>query len=393
MVAVVARFVRGLNVVVAAALVAACSNPLPQSPSASPPSTLTAKASLFTTHSPAHPDTSGAVTLRARSTGTVDKVTLSFEVYTLSTAADGTHAQTLTTPLTLAHTCDPAGTTANIDCAHIIAGGFPANSLVRLVAQTWDVDGATRSESYSFAAGAYPWPNDPIPIRVSGAPASHMDLVFIPDTDLTVASFRTQLAGVIENLYFRYDTYRGDDDTMWRTLYNFYYSNVQGNYEQGCRFTAPANFRNLRAVADSIAILHRANLRDCKSGGMFSSEIDYDKTLVHETGHALFNLMDEYCCDSTYAQQSCVPNLYGSLRACQADAPNVGRSPNDCVQLSSGARSINFWRVDAIGAAGCIMGSDAHNAGSDHRHADRRRIQWRRDKCLGGRCYTTPDCP
>jgi len=351
-------------------------------------------ASLLATHSPMHPDTNAAVTLRARSTGTVDRITLSYEVYTLSTGGGGVHVQTLTTPLAAVKTCDPAGNVANLDCSHTIAGGFPANRLIRFVAQAWDGNGKSRTESYSFAAGAYPWPNDAIPIRVSGDTVNHMDLVFIPDTDISVANFRNGLAGVIENRYFGYDTYLGNDTIMWRTLYNFYYSGVQGNYEELCSFTAPANLATLQAVGDSIAILHSTNLRDCKSGGMFSSEIDYDKTLVHETGHALFNLKDEYCCDSSYSQQACVPNLYASLAACQADAPNLSLPASACTQLSKGGTTINFWRIDSAATAdGCIMGPAQHEAGSDHREADRRRILWRWGKCLGGQCFTTPECP
>jgi len=81
---------------------------------------------------------------------------------------------------------------------------------------------------------------------------------------------------------------------------------------------------NLSAVGDTIAFLHQTDLRDYRSGNRMSSEIDYDKTLIHESGHALFNLMDEYCCDSSYSQQDCVPNIWSSLAACQADAPNLG---------------------------------------------------------------------
>ena len=349
-------------------------------------------ASLLTTHSPAHPLTNAAVTLKAHATGSVDKIALSYEVYTLSTGPGGTHVQTLTTPMAVVETCDPSGNVATLDCTHTVAGGFPAGRLIKLKATVTGGNGHTRTESYMFAAGAYPWANDPIPIRVTGDPATHMDVVFIPDTDITLANFRAGLSGVIENLYFKYETYRGSDSgLMWRTIYNFYYSGVQGNYEESCNFTAPTNLATLQTVGDAIAILHQTNLRDCKSGGMFSSEINYDKTLIHETGHALFGLMDEYCCDSSYAQQPCYPNLYASLAACQADAPSLGLAAGDCVKLASGGNSINFWRIDPTAAPGCMMGPSQHSADSNHGPADRRRIDWRRVSCLTGDCF--PTCP
>lgn len=369
------RIFGSLAAAAAMAALAACSN-----------------ASLLATHSPAHADTNAAVTLKGHSTGSVDKITLSYEVYTLSTGPGGVHVQTLTTPMTDVKTCDPSGNVSTLDCTHTVSGGFPANTLIKFKATAKGGNGHSIAESYFFAAGTYPWANDPIPVRVTGDPASRMDIVFIPDTDISLANFRNGLAGVIENLYFKYATYRGSDSgLMWRGIYNFYYSGVQGNYEELCSFTAPSNLSTLQATGDAIAILHQTSLRDCKSGGMFSSEIDYDKTLIHETGHALFDLRDEYCCDSSYSQQSCYPNLYASLAACQADAPSLGLQASDCVQLTSATQTLNFWRVDPTSAPGCMMGPSQHTSTSDHGPADRRRIDWRRIGCLTGNCF--PSCP
>lgn len=369
------RFLFPLVLAASAAALAACSD-----------------ASMLATHSPAHPGTNGAVTLKAHSTGNVDKITLAYEVYTLSTGAGGAHVQTLTTAMTDVKTCDPSGNVSTLDCSFTVTSGFAANRLIKFKATARGGNGKTRSESYFFAAGTYPWPNDPIPIRVTGDPATHMDVVFIPDTDITLANFRSGLAAVIEDLYFKYATYRGSDSgLMWRTIYNFYYSGVQGNYEETCSFTAPSNLSTLQATGDAIAILHQTTLRDCKSGGMFSSEINYDKTLIHETGHALFDLKDEYCCDSSYSQQACYPNLYASKAACEADAPSLGLQASDCVRLTNGTTTLNFWRVDPTAAPGCMMGPSQHTSDSDHGPADRRRIDWRRAGCLGGNCF--PACP
>jgi hypothetical protein len=352
-----------------------------------------ADASLMTTHAPVHPDTDTDVTLKAHAEGRVDKIVISYEVYTLTTGPGGAHVQTLSRPMTEVETCDPPGNVATLDCLHIVPGGFPAARLIKLRAVVTGGNGETRSESYMFAAGTYPWPDDPIPIRVTGDPAKRMDIVFIPDTDLPLGDFRANLAGVIENLYFKYETYRGNDrGVMWRVIYNFYYSGQQGNYEELCQFTEPANVANLQAVGDAIAILHQAPLRDCKVGGIFSSEIDFDKTLIHETGHALFDLRDEYCCDSAYDQQPCFPNLYATLAACQADAPSLGLAASACTKLTDGEHSIEFWRVDPTSTPGCIMGPAQHpDPASTHGPADRRRIDWRRNNCLGGDCFRS--CP
>lgn len=344
------------------------------------------QALVFASHSPAHPTNTRAVTFKGSTEGTADKIVLAFERFAL-TESNGNLTQTLADAKTVVKTCDPPGNVSGLTCTHTMPSAFPAGSLIRFTATSFDAQGNTSSETYDFAAGDYPLPDDPIPIRVKGDPVNHLDVVFIPDTDITLSSFRDQLDEVIENLYFKYDEFK-----TFRGNLNFYYSSHQGNYEEGCNFTDPPNMANLTAVGDAVAILHQTNLRDCKSGDRFSSEIDYDKTLVHESGHALFGLIDEYCCDTHYEQQACQPNLYSSLANCQNDADAVGLPSSNCTKLTSGADSVNFWRIDPSDATGCMMGPAQHNAGSDFAKACVRRILWRYGKCGSGDCFPSPEC-
>jgi hypothetical protein len=344
------------------------------------------QAHVFATHSPAHPQNNQTVTFEASTDGSTDKIELAYERYSL-TVSNGNITQTLAEAKTVVKTCDPSGNVNNLTCSHTMPSAFAASSLIRFTATSYDAEGDTNSETYDFAAGDYPLADDPIPIRVKGDPVDHLDVVFIPDTDITLNSFRDQLDEVIEDLYFKYDEFK-----TFRGNLNFYYSSQQGNYEESCQFTDPPNMANLTAVGDSVAILHQTNLRDCNSGDRFSSEINYDKTLIHESGHALFGLQDEYCCDSSYAQQSCQPNIYSSLANCQADAPNLELPTGDCAQIVDGNDSINFWRIDPLGAGGCMMGPRQHNADSDFAKACVRRIVWRYSKCGGGECFPSPEC-
>lgn len=344
---------------------------------------------VITTHEPMHPQNNEQVTFKAEATGEVDRVLLEYRRCALADDASGNPTQTCPSNWTTAHTCDPASTESLVNCEYTLTGGFPANSLIEFKATAYSPDGHSSSETYSFAAGTYPWPDDPIPIRVKGDTANRLDVIFIPDTDITLANFRSLLDEVVEDLYFKYNvTFR-----FWRGLYNFYYSGQQGNYEELCNFTSPPNMANLSAVGDTIAILHQTNLRDCRSGNLMSSEIDYDKTLIHESGHALFDLRDEYCCDSSYSQQPCVPNIWSSLAGCQSDASNISHPASNCTQICSGTDCINFWRIDPTAPIGCIMGPSQHAANSDFGKACLRRINWRYGKCISGDCFTIPDCP
>jgi hypothetical protein len=337
-------------------------------------------------HHPMHPQTAEGVTVEATATGKVNWVQLAYERYTLSTAPDGSRLQTLAEAETIAETCDPPSTVSTLTCSHTFTS-FPDNSLIRFKATAKAEGSGSATETYDFAAGAYPWPDDPIPIRVKGATGDHLDVVFVPDTDITLAAFRGQLENVVQ-LYFNYDDLR-----TWRGLHNYYYSGQQGHYAELCSFTNPPNMANLTAVGDVVAILHQANLRDCRSGTVMSSEVNNEKSLIHESGHALFDLTDEYCCDSSYSQSACVPNVWSSLAACQADAPGIsGLSAASCTQICSAPGTcISFWRADPTGATGCMMGPSQHQAGSTFGPACRRRISWRYGKCLNGTCMS--GCP
>jgi len=264
---------------------------------------------------------------------------------------------------------------------------FAANSLINFEARAWDDQNRISTEKYTFAAGTYPWPNEAIPIRVKGGTLDKLDVVFVPDTDITLASFRSQLDDVVEDLYFKYGIIK-----TWRGNYNFYYSGTQGHYAELCNFTNPSNMAQLTVVADTVAILHQADLRDCRSGNVMSSEINYDKTMVHESGHALFNLKDEYCCDSSYDQQPCEPNLYSSLANCQGDAGGVGYPSSNCTQLAKAGATVNFWRIDPTASPGCMMGPSQHTASSDFAKACVRRMTWRYGRCGSGECMPSPEC-
>ena len=345
------------------------------------------QAPVVASHSPMHPDNSQAVTFVGSAEGQVDRIDLSYERYSLS-AVGGVLTQTLAQADTVVKSCNPAGSSSSLTCSHTMPSAFPANSLIKFTAKAYDSDNKSSTESYFFASGDYPLPDDPIPIRVKGDPPEKLDVVFIRDTDITASSFASQLDEVIDDLYFKYDPIK-----FWRGTYNFYYSGESGNYEELCSFTNPSNMANLLAVADTVAFLHQTDLRDCRSGTRMSSEIDYDKTLIHETGHALFGMADEYCCDSSYFQQACEPNLWSSLAGCQTDASGIGYPSSDCTQLTNGSDSINFWRIDPSGTGGCIMGPRQHSADSQFAKACGNRMSFRIGKCLGGDCFPTPECP
>jgi len=73
---------------------------------------------------------------------------------------------------------------------------------------------------------------------------------------------------------------------------------------------------------------------------------DLAPTIVHESGHMLYGLGDEYCCDSSYESISTPRNLFTSLAGCQAEATNIGVSTTLCVKLADNdGNTAERWHI------------------------------------------------
>jgi hypothetical protein len=179
-------------------------------------SILTARAdvALLASHTPTHPGSASPLSLRAEAEGDVDRVTLAYERFSLEEGPGGVVQPTLVEPLTVVRTCDPPDAPASLLCEETIAAGFPAGSFVRFTATVFGRDGTSRSETYSFAAGTFPWPDRPVPVRITGSLNDRLDIVLIPDTDLPLSDFVSGLHGVIHDLYYRYYIYKGDNKVI-----------------------------------------------------------------------------------------------------------------------------------------------------------------------------------
>lgn len=59
---------------------------------------------------------------------------------------------------------------------------------------------------------------------------------------------------------------------------------------------------------DTDAVLHEENFRDCSIGSWFSAEGHDTKAFLHESGHAVFNMADEYDGNTNYFEPNNEPN-------------------------------------------------------------------------------------
>ncbi|KQZ28199.1 hypothetical protein [Duganella sp. Root1480D1] len=195
------------------------------------------------------------------------------------------------------------------------------------------------------------------------------NVLFVPDTsygDMSVLAnrqaFVNDLANVIENGYWQNRAYFN----AWG-VYNYFYMTASGTVVEqapgpGGQFrcpivTWPGQVNSDGVFADQIVLIHRNELRDCGGGGRATAEPTSYRTIVHETGHGLFGLPDEYCCDGGYFTKA--PVMYSSQAACNGDSANAGW--RNCQSLTSSRDGSVWWRSQGNITDNLIM----RNAGDE----------------------------
>lgn len=265
-------------------------------------------------------------------------------------------------------------------------GGPYSKNKIQYFALAYDKSGNRGTSGYiDFTVG--PYSGNTVPILHTGDSRTKIDVVFIPSTeyDGNMAQFYSDITNSIKNGY-----YASDPIFKNRNKFNFYYfkntvnvgtKTITGVSGTLCDWSAPSGWSSV-TFADSGAIIHRFDCRDSAGGGLFSSEWNSYRTLVHESGHSIFGIADEYCCDSFYFEPSPNPNIWDSRTKCRNAASANGWDPNDCVQLTSGTSSINWWKSDPEPD---IMKSGGGTVW-DFNRADMKNVNWLFSECAAWRC-------
>jgi len=193
------------------------------------------------------------------------------------------------------------------------------------------------------------------PFRIQGTPANKIDVIFVPNQSYkgNQAQFLSDVQKVITKSYLKSDPIR-----MNMAKFNFYTYTEEAAVFEGFVFNPPASgctvFDSATTFADSIGVLHPNDFRDWSSSGcsrrVFTSEPISYRTFVHESGHSLFGLADEYCCDSSYWYNTPDPNIFPSESSCKAYATNNGLDKTACVNFcpknSGNCGSTGYWKVE-----------------------------------------------
>ncbi len=203
---------------------------------------------------------------------------------------------------------------------------------------------ATDSQNHTVVSGYfyfgitdtnYNWAHDWIPARYVGATSSHIDLVFHPTSEYTsLGTFVTDVGDKIWNRYHAQDVIRFPGNF---NLFNFYvYKNAATVTNCGTVHTDADTDMPWRNVD---AVLHVADFQDCSSVALqhFTAEGSTNtKAFLHESGHAVLGLSDEYDgCYTAYFQPADEPNIWSSSAACQSEQTAKSRSTSACWKFTN----------------------------------------------------------
>lgn len=218
-------------------------------------------------------------------------------------------------------------------CAVTLVSTAPNGSIVSYAADATDGQGnKTRVGDYFYGVGDL----HPIwaPARLTERPHTEaIDLCFVMDADYDgdFTLFQSDAYDKIHNRLFETDGVKTNTDK-----YNFYISRTEVN--AGKCGVIPDFMEIVGSQCDAFAVLHRQKFRDCTSGDNFSAEGFETKSFVHEAGHAIYGLADEYEGDTSYHMPPTYPNIFGDFvsgsnlgqTACQAQVSSLNGDPTQC---------------------------------------------------------------
>ena len=348
---------------------------------------------VFVLHQPIHPAASQAVTynVKAQDVQGLSSIAVFEQQEKLKLCPNGQHG---CTDVILAWRqigqCQFLGPVQSSDCAVSVPGGYADSFLIRYRARATNIAGASAEDGeIYFTAGKYDWPDDPIPIYIRGAPEQKIDLVFIPDNDYGPANtgFMDDVSALVRESLFSEKPFaekiRGRRE-MWNLYVTYQQGDAQPTY---CNRTPPPNWAIMSATVDSGFIVHKTDFGDCSGLGpgstfsgerILSTEARFYVVPIHELGHSVFSLADEYRGGGLFATSMPEHNLFIDRTTCENNAAAHGWPITNCKLI----RRTNYWRSDGDRDLMVDTSSTDHVSGP----SDTGRYDWWYQQCAAGNC-------
>jgi hypothetical protein len=184
-------------------------------------------------------------------------------------------------------------------------------------------------------------PEGCIPVRPAGSPLTRINVVLLPAGDYfdRQGNLRPDFAPNVRALL--QDSFLAEErvsDHIDR--FNFYYLDhptdhavLHGAEDAFCDWEVPDDWKDYCPQANVGIVVHRLRCGDYSLGDVFSTEWDAPRTALHEAGHAIFGLADEYddwnafrpseSCRTFYFQPDPLPNIFDTRDGC-AESVDAG---------------------------------------------------------------------
>ena len=286
----------------------------------STPEVLSAECNTFSIHSPIYPAENIAVTytlLDISADNGVQSIKLIETVYNVNDS--GVLSQV--TPPTPIKEWD----TPPFPPPPHLAGAHNAGEFITYKFEVTDLSGDLYPNSNIIGYAINPYPpstasEQPAPVYVQEDVGVAMDIVFIPDKDVpNMPSFYDNCFSMIKDGIL--EDIRSHDMTKSLLRYFNFFINPQDGITTAFPYVhvKPSNWDNL-TFTDAQVIMHENDIRDHAEGTLCSTEQINRGTMLHEVGHALFGLADEYKGGGHY-QAPYLPNNWNNRRDARSDAP------------------------------------------------------------------------
>jgi hypothetical protein len=194
----------------------------------------------------------------------------------------------------------------------------------------------------------------PVPGHTNGDSDERIDLVFVMDKDY-IDGFDAFLKAVEHQISDRLGGIAPVDTNLDK--FNFYYTRLEGDVIDNDNNKEADNCGDASSLPDklleqctfenAVVVLHTQDLSDCKSTigevSVFSAEGNADRSFIHEAGHALFGLKDEYdsnrsatpsCKYTNYTDGGTPSNIWATETDCRNDARDQGWDEDQCYMFT-----------------------------------------------------------
>jgi len=212
-----------------------------------------------------------------------------------------------------------------------------------------------------------------------------IDWGFVPDADMpNYRAFTDDLQPMVLDLFYTGNDTFSTWTRVWKNIFNLW-AGPTGADGEGCARTFAAPASTVRSAFDGTAILHRNDFRYCASislggrAGTTQTNLgDASWVLLHEAGHFLFGLGDEYVGGGNFSISTPL-NIYTSQGTCQSNSTAFSLPTSQCVEIGSSGT----WRNDD----GASTTMEDRTLSSDWRTFAGKAMAEQLSRCVGGACY------